>query len=101
MPRLGGPCLVPLTSWPAVVRPATRQVDDVLQEIRERVDGPKTAIAYGVLNTIAKWANLAGQAGYLRDRRRGRMARLIEYKRVGEGQGAPAPEPVVPADARP
>ena len=37
---------------------------------------------------VAKWANLAGQVGYLLDRRRGRMARLIEYKRVGEGQGA-------------
>ena len=38
---------------------------------------------------VAKWANLAGQVGYLRDRRRGRMARLIEYKRVGEGRRPP------------
>jgi GT2 family glycosyltransferase len=70
-------------------------------KIRKRVDGPRTAIAYGVLTTIAKWANLAGQAGYLRDRRRGRMARLIEYKRVGEGQGVSPPAPVARADARP
>jgi GT2 family glycosyltransferase len=70
-------------------------------KIRKRVDGPRTAIAYGVLVTIAKWANLAGQVGYLRDRRRGRMARLIEYKRVGEGQGASASEPVARTDARP
>ena len=37
-------------------------------KIRERVDGPRTALAYGVLTMVAKWANLAGQAGYLRDR---------------------------------
>jgi GT2 family glycosyltransferase len=71
-------------------------------KIRRRVDGPGTAVAYGVLTSIAKWANLAGQVGYLRDRRRGRMARLIEYKRVGEGQGvSPPPAPVARADARP
>jgi GT2 family glycosyltransferase len=58
-------------------------------KIRGRVDGPRTALAYGVLTMVGKWANLAGQVGYLLDRRRGRSARLIEYKRVGEGQGAP------------
>jgi GT2 family glycosyltransferase len=58
-------------------------------KIRKRVDGPRTALAHGVLTMVARWANLAGQAGYLLDRRRGRVARLIEYKRVGEGQGAP------------
>jgi GT2 family glycosyltransferase len=80
------------------------QMARLAYKIRKRVDGPKTAIAYGVLTTIAKWANLAGQAGYLRDRRRGRMARLIEYKRVGEvgeGQGASAPMPVARAEVRP
>jgi hypothetical protein len=70
-------------------------------KVRRRVDGPGTAIAYGVLTSIAKWANLAGQVGYLRDRRRGRMARLIEYKRAGQGQGQGAPVPAARADARP
>ena len=38
---------------------------------------------------VAKWANLAGQVGYVLDlRRRGRMARLIEYKRVDAGEPA-------------
>ena len=70
-------------------------------KIRERVDGPRTALAYGVLTMVGKWANLAGQVGYLLDRRRGRMARLIEYKRVDEGRGRPSPVPVAGADARP
>jgi hypothetical protein len=77
------------------------QMARLAYKIRKRVDGPKTAIVYGVLITIAKWANLAGQVGYLRDRRRGRMARLIEYKRVGEGQGVSSSSPVARADARP
>jgi GT2 family glycosyltransferase len=51
-------------------------------KIRKRVDSPRTALAYGVLTMVAKWANLAGQAGYVLDRRRGKMARLIEYKAV-------------------
>ena len=76
------------------------QMARLAYKIRKRVDGPRTAIAYGVLTTIAKWADVAGQAGYLRDRRRGRMARLIEYKRVGEGQGASASMPVDRAEAR-
>jgi cellulose synthase/poly-beta-1,6-N-acetylglucosamine synthase-like glycosyltransferase len=59
-------------------------------KIRKRVDGPRTALAYGVLTMVGKWANLAGQVGYVLDRRRGRMARLIEYKRVGEGVEASA-----------
>jgi GT2 family glycosyltransferase len=57
-------------------------------KIRKRVDGPRTALAYGVLTMVGKWANLAGQVGYLLDRRRGRMARLIEYKRAGTTAGA-------------
>ena len=32
---------------------------------------PGTALAYGVLTMVAKWADLAGQIGYVRDRRRG------------------------------
>jgi GT2 family glycosyltransferase len=57
-------------------------------KIRKRVDGPRTALAYGVLTMVGKWANLAGQVGYILDRRRGRMARLIEYKRAGATAGA-------------
>jgi GT2 family glycosyltransferase len=63
-------------------------------KVRKRVDGPRTALAYGVLTMVAKWADVAGQLGYVLDRRRGRMARLIEYKRVDEGR-------VARADARP
>jgi len=59
-------------------------------KIRKRVDGLRTALAYGALTMVGKWANLAGQVGYLLDRRRGRMARLIEYKRAGDGVEAPA-----------
>jgi GT2 family glycosyltransferase len=51
-------------------------------KIRKRVDSFRTALAYGVLTMAAKWANLAGQAGYRLDQRRGKMARLIEYKVV-------------------
>jgi cellulose synthase/poly-beta-1,6-N-acetylglucosamine synthase-like glycosyltransferase len=58
-------------------------------KIRSRVDSPRTALAYGVLTMLGKWANLAGQVGYILDRRRGKMARLIEYKRVGEASEAP------------
>jgi hypothetical protein len=55
-------------------------------KIRKRVDGSRTALAYGVLAMVAKWGDLAGQVGYILDRRRGRMARLIEYKRVDESR---------------
>ncbi len=51
-------------------------------KIRPRVDTPRTALAYGMLTMVAKWANLVGQVGYMLDRRRGKMARLIEYKAV-------------------
>ena len=68
-------------------------------KIRRRVEGPRTALAYGALTMIAKWAETAGQLGYLRDRRQGRTARLIEYKRVDEGREPPAR--VAGAEARP
>lgn len=69
-------------------------------KVRKKVDGPRTAIAYGVLTMIAKWANLAGQFGYILDRKRGRMARLIEYNAPIQGQGGSTPSNVTPADAR-
>ncbi len=55
---------------------------------RGQVDSPRSALAYGVLAMIAKYADVAGQFGYVRDRRRGRMARLIEYKRVEDSSEA-------------
>ena len=60
-------------------------------KIRPRVVDTPTALAYGYHTTVAKWANLSGQIGYLRDRRRGRSARLIEYK---------APEPAAAGGPR-
>jgi GT2 family glycosyltransferase len=70
-------------------------------KVRGRVDGPGSAAAFGVLNMVAKWANLAGQVDYLRDRRRGRTARLIEYKRVGGASPTASAGPALArADAR-
>ncbi len=54
-------------------------------KIRGRIGGLRPAIGYGVLSAAAKWANLAGQVGYLRDRNAGRLPRLIEYKLVESG----------------
>ena len=45
-----------------------------------RVPDGKTALAYGVLTMIGKWANVLGQYRYRRDRAAGRNTRLIEYK---------------------
>jgi GT2 family glycosyltransferase len=56
------------------------QIARLALKVRKKVDGLRTALAYGALTMVAKWANLAGQAGYTLDRRRGQSARLIEYK---------------------
>ena len=87
---LAGGFLVGLAGAGLMVLTLPIQMARLAVKIRTRVDGVRTAIAYGVLAMVGKWANLAGQVGYWIDRRRGRMARLIEYKRVGEGQGAAA-----------
>ena len=47
---------------------------------RRRVDRWTDAVVLGGLSVVEKWANLAGQIQYRRDRQRGRDARLIEYK---------------------
>lgn len=47
----------------------------------------KTALAFGVLTMIGKWGFMIGRRKYFRDRRAGRMTRLIDYK----VSGAPAP----------
>lgn len=39
------------------------------------------SFAYGTLALIGKWGHLVGQAGYVRDRVRGRGATLIEYRK--------------------
>lgn len=56
--------------------------------VRRRVDRPGDAIVFGALTVVEKWANLVGQIQYLRDRSRGRGAKLIEYK--SQAQPAPA-----------
>ena len=49
-------------------------------KIRRRVTRPGDALVHGLLMVLEKWANLAGQFQYLRDRNQGRRTRLIEYK---------------------
>lgn len=91
----GGPA-VGLAASGLVAAIMPLQVLRLAAKVRERVDGPRTALAHGVLTMASKWAELAGQVGYILDRRRGRMARLIEYKRADVADPAPAV-----ADARP
>jgi hypothetical protein len=49
-------------------------------KIRKRTRSVGDAIAYGLLTMVGKWPDLAGQLSYRRDRRAGRVARMIEYK---------------------
>jgi GT2 family glycosyltransferase len=74
---IGGLVLAGLASLTMVL-----QILRLAIKVRRRVEGYRTAVVYGILTMVAKWANLAGQVGYTLDRRRGRMARLIEYKAV-------------------
>jgi glycosyltransferase involved in cell wall biosynthesis len=48
----------------------------------ERAGSFSDALAYGTLTVLGKWANVAGQLRYLRDRASGKSTRLIEYKQV-------------------
>jgi cellulose synthase/poly-beta-1,6-N-acetylglucosamine synthase-like glycosyltransferase len=48
---------------------------------------PRTALAYGALTMLSKWAWFQGQMQYRRDRMQGKKLRLIEYKQ-------PAPQSV-------
>lgn len=43
------------------------------------------ALAYGVLGLLSKFAEVVGQAGYLKDQKRGNTTRLIEYKNAPAG----------------
>jgi glycosyltransferase involved in cell wall biosynthesis len=56
---------------------------------RRRVGSWKTSIAYGILTMIGKWANMAGQRQYTRDRAAGKLARTIDYKGNSHTGGQP------------
>jgi lysylphosphatidylglycerol synthetase-like protein (DUF2156 family) len=58
---------------------------------RRRRLGGRTAIIYGVLTMVGKWANVLGQRQYLRDRKAGRLTRLIDYKSAGGTAASAAP----------
>ena len=73
-------CLVVVAALPL-------QMLRVAWGVRRRVPDTKTALAYGALTMIGKWANVVGQRQYRRDRAAGRNTRLIEYK-------SPCPTPI-------
>jgi glycosyltransferase involved in cell wall biosynthesis len=58
--------------------------------VRPRVPDWRTATAYGILTMIGKWAHVAGQRQYLRDRAAGKNTRLIDYKAAGAQTPKPA-----------
>jgi glycosyltransferase involved in cell wall biosynthesis len=60
---------------------------------RRRTPDWRTALAYGFLTMIGKWANYAGQSQYRRDRRAGRNTRLIEYKQAPRFSPGLTPSP--------
>jgi glycosyltransferase involved in cell wall biosynthesis len=53
---------------------------------RRRAGNWKISTAYAILTMIGKWANVAGQRQYARDRAAGKLARMIDYK--GESKKA-------------
>lgn len=48
--------------------------------VRHRAATATAALEYGVFTMIGKWAQVVGQYRYRRDRREGRVIRIIEYK---------------------
>lgn len=48
-----------------------------------RTGSARIALAYGILTMLGKWGFLVGRRRYFRDRRSGRLARLIDYKAAG------------------
>lgn len=64
----------------------------IARGIRKRAPDGKSAIAYGVLTMIGKWANWRGHLQYLRDRKAGKITRMIDYKSTG-ADGAQASHP--------
>ena len=63
--------------------------------VRRRFSDWRTALAYGVLTLVGKWANWVGQIRYGRDRKAGRLTRLIDYKSGGDPAAATVPTPSV------
>lgn len=55
----------------------------IARGIRRRAPDAKSALAYGVLTMIGKWANWKGHKQYLRDRKEGKLTRMIDYKSAG------------------
>ena len=64
----------------AVVAVLPVQMLRIAWGVRRRAPDAKTALAYGALTMIGKWANVVGQRQYRRDLAAGRNTRLIEYK---------------------
>jgi GT2 family glycosyltransferase len=64
------------------------QMIRVALRVRRRVPDWRTALAYGFLTMIGKWANYRGQVQYRRDRRAGKNTRMIEYKTAARAQHA-------------
>jgi cellulose synthase/poly-beta-1,6-N-acetylglucosamine synthase-like glycosyltransferase len=61
------------------------QMVRVAARVRRRVPDWRTALTYGCLTMIGKWANYRGQVQYRRDRRAGKNTRMIEYKTSSTG----------------
>jgi len=57
----------------------------IAKRVRKQAGSSGDAIAYGILTMLSKWADVSGQLSYRRDRKAGRIARMIEYK----GNGGP------------
>jgi glycosyltransferase involved in cell wall biosynthesis len=78
---LGGP-VAGVLAVSALVLVLLAQVFRLAWRCRRRI-GLGQAMVHGALSMLAKWGSLAGQLLYLRDRVKGRHARLIEYKSSG------------------
>jgi cellulose synthase/poly-beta-1,6-N-acetylglucosamine synthase-like glycosyltransferase len=71
-------------AWQAAVLVALALPAQILRlglRALRRGKSPSTALAYGALTMIGKWAWVVGQFRYRRDRAAGHTGRLIEYKR--------------------
>ena len=59
------------------------QMARIALKMRSRTQSIRDAIGYGFLTMLGKWPDALGQLSYLRDRKAGRVARMIEYKQHG------------------
>ena len=76
---LGGPIAAASVAGLAALAPVA-QAMRIARGARKRVGSLGDALAFGALTMVGKWAEIAGQGNYYRDRARGRGVRLIEYK---------------------